>query len=59
MQNNSHLCLSFFLCLKPNLRFSFGYSFIYQGTSFKKHWSDLFSLRVKLPPVTTSLATQS
>jgi len=27
-------------------------SFIYQGTSTKRQWSDLFELRVKLPSVT-------
>jgi len=29
-------------------------SFICQGTSIRKQWSELFGLRVKLPPVTTS-----
>jgi len=35
--------------------FRFRYSFIYQGTSTRRQRSDLFGLRVKLPPVTTSL----
>jgi len=35
---------------------SIGYSFICQGTSTRRERSDLFGLRVKLPPVTTSLA---
>jgi len=30
-------------------------SFIYQDTSSQRQWSDLFGLRVKLPPVTTIL----
>jgi len=33
-------------------------SFICQGTSTRRQRSDLFGLRVKLPPVTTSLTTQ-
>jgi len=36
----------------------FRYSFICQGTSTRRQRSDIFSLRVKLPPVTTSLAIQ-
>jgi len=36
----------------------FRYSFICQGTSTKTQRSDLFGLRVKLPPVTTSLTIQ-
>jgi len=35
------------------------YSFICQGTSTRRQRRDLFGLRVKLPPVTTSLTTQS
>jgi len=38
--------------------FSFRYSFICQSTSTMRQRSDLFGLRVKLPPVTTSLAPQ-
>jgi len=37
----------------------FRYSFICQGTSTKRERRDLCGLRVKLPPVTTSLTTQS
>jgi len=33
----------------------FRYSFICSGTSIKRQRIDLFGLRVKLPPVTTSL----
>jgi len=33
-------------------------SFICQGTSTRRQRSDLFGLRVKLPPVTTNLTTQ-
>jgi len=36
----------------------FRYSFICQGTSTRRQRRGLFSLRVKLPPVTTSLTTQ-
>jgi len=36
----------------------FRYSFICQGTSTRRQRSDLFGLRVNLPPVTTSLTTQ-
>jgi len=36
----------------------FRYSFICQGTSTRRQRRDLFGLRVKLPPVTTSLTTQ-
>jgi len=36
----------------------FRYSFICQGTSIRRQRSDLFGLRVKLPPATTSLTTQ-
>jgi len=37
----------------------FRYSFICQGTSTRRQQSDIFGLRVKLPPVaTTSLTTQ-
>jgi len=36
----------------------FRYSFICQGTSTRRQWSDLFGLWVKLPPVTISLTTQ-
>jgi len=35
------------------------YSFICQGTSTRRQRSDLFGLRVTLPPVTTSLTTQT
>jgi len=41
------------------LMIRFRYSFICQGTSTKRQRSDLFDLRVKLPPVTTSLTTQT
>jgi len=34
------------------------YSFICQGTTNRRQRSDVFDLRVKLPPVTTSLTTQ-
>jgi len=36
----------------------FRYSFICQGTLTRSQRSNLFGLRVKLPPVTTSLTTQ-
>jgi len=36
----------------PVTRFRFRYSFICQGTSTRRQRSNLFSLRVKLPPVT-------
>jgi len=35
----------------------FRYSFICQGISTRRQRRDLFGLRVKLPPVTTSLTT--
>jgi len=38
--------------------FRFRHSFICPGTSTRWHWRDLFGLRVKLAPVTTSLTTQ-
>jgi len=41
-----------------SLCLSFRYSFICQGTTTRKQRSKLFGLRVKLPPVTTSLTTQ-
>jgi len=39
----------------PALLYRFRYSFICQGTSTRRQRSDLFGLRVELPPVTTSL----
>jgi len=36
----------------------FRYWFICSGTSTRGQWRDLFGLRVKLPPVTTSPITQ-
>jgi len=33
-------------------------SFVWQGTSTRRQRSDLFDIRVKLPPVTSSLTTQ-
>jgi len=36
----------------------FRYSFICQGTSTRRQRSNLISLRVKLPPVTTCLTTR-
>jgi len=39
------------------LTFRFRYSFICQGTSTRRQRRDLLGLRVKLPPVTTSLTT--
>jgi len=38
---------------------SFRNSLIYQGTSTRRPQNDLFSLRVKLPPVTSILTMQS
>jgi len=35
--------------------FRLRYSFIFQSTSTRRQRSDLFGLRVKLPPVTTNL----
>jgi len=35
--------------------FRYRYSFICQGTSTRRQRSELYGLRVKLPPVTTSL----
>jgi len=35
--------------------FSFRYSFICQGTSTRRQWKNLCGLRVKMPPVNTSL----
>jgi len=40
------------------LGFRFRYSFICQGTSTRRQRRDLFDLRVKLPPVITSLTSQ-
>jgi len=56
-----------FICLKLDVFFPFfgtdffrfRYSFICQGTSTRRQWKSLFGLRVKLPPVTTSLITQT
>jgi len=42
--------------VKPFFRFR--YSLFCQGTSTSRQRSDLFGLRVKLPPVTTCLTTQ-
>jgi len=42
----------------PVTRFRFRYSFICQDTSIRRQRNDLFGLRVKLPPVTTSRTTQ-
>jgi len=39
-------------------RFRYRYSFICQGTSTRRQQSDRFGLRIKLPPVITSLTTQ-
>jgi len=36
----------------------FRYSFICQGTSTRRQRRNIFGLRVKLPPVTTSQTTQ-
>jgi len=36
----------------------FSYTFICQGTLNRRQRSDRYGLRVKLPPVTTSLTTQ-
>jgi len=46
--------------IKYNLKFTFRYSFICQGTSTRRQRSDLFGLQVKLPlpPVTTNLTTR-
>jgi len=44
--------------LHPKPAFRYRYSFICQGTSTRRQRMDLFDLRVKLPPVTTSLTTQ-
>jgi len=44
--------------VNTNFRFKFKYSFICQDTSTRTERRDLFGLRVKLPPVTTSLTTQ-
>jgi len=42
-----------------NLHFRYiRHTFICQGTSTRRQRSDLVGLRVKLPPVTTSLTTQ-
>jgi len=38
-------------------RLRFRFSFICQGTSTRRQRSDLFGLRVKLPPVTPSRET--
>jgi len=40
-------------------KISLRYSFICQGNSIRRQRRDLFGFRVKLPPVTTSLTTQS
>jgi len=37
----------------------FEYSFICQGTSTRRKRKDFFDLLVKLPPLTTSLTTQT
>jgi len=57
------LCSCYSLCCSQgfgsNCKFiyvhRFRSSFICQGTSTRRQQSDLFSFRVKLPPVTTSL----
>jgi len=41
------------------VKFRFRYSVICQGTSTRRQKRDHFSVRVRLPPVTTSLTTQS
>jgi len=47
------------MCLIECMKLSrFRYSFICQGTSTRKQGKDLFGLRAKMPPVTTSLTTQ-
>jgi len=40
------------------LGLGFRYSFIYHGSSTRRQRRDFFGLRVKLPPVITSLTTQ-
>jgi len=49
--------LNYDLARSLRRRFRFRYSFICQGTSTRRQRSDLFGLRFKLPPVTTSLTT--
>jgi len=44
--------------LSPLLAKCLGNSFICQGTSTRRQRSDIFGLRVKLPPVTTTPTTQ-
>jgi len=41
-----------------SLTFRLRYSLICQESSIRRQQSDLFGLRVKLPPITTSLTTQ-
>jgi len=49
-RNFYYVCMLFII--------GFRYSFICQSTSTRRQRSDPFGLRVKLPPVTTSLTTQ-
>jgi len=51
--NVQFVCASVGICHDRPIDFT-GFSFICQGTSTKRQRSDLFGLRVKLPPVTTS-----
>jgi len=50
--------MAFEIAIQTFERFRFTHLFISQGTSTRRQWIDLFGLRVKLPPVTTSLTTQ-
>jgi len=45
-------------CSLISLKFRYRCLFICQGTSTRRQRSDLFSLRVKLPPITTTRTTQ-
>jgi len=52
--------MSYVSKLKRFIRFLLGrfrYSFICQGASTRRQRSDLFGLRIKLPPFSTSLIT--
>jgi len=51
----SYILFGFESRIRKHLCTRFWYSIICQGTSIRRQWMDLFGLRIKLPPVNTSL----
>jgi len=47
-----------FAAVDTSKKIRFRYSYFCQDSSTRRQWRGLFGLRVKLPPVTTSLTAQ-